>query len=81
MDTFPISYREGGMPFRGVSAMDRKREFVTFAAAEGANTRELCRRFGVAPTTGYKWLHRGGRGPVRPAHRLRSRRRCSRSAS
>jgi len=58
MDTFPISYREGGMPFRGVSAMDRKREFVTFAAAEGANIRELCRRFGVSPTTGYKWLHR-----------------------
>lgn len=46
------------MPFREVSAMDRKREFVVFAAAEGANIRELCRRFGISPTTGYKWLGR-----------------------
>src|SRR5271166_6810246 len=46
------------MPFRGVSVMDQKREFVVFAAAEGANVRALCRRFGISPTTGYKWLER-----------------------
>jgi transposase InsO family protein len=46
------------MPFREVSMMDQKREFVMFAAAEGAKLRELCRRFGVSPTTGYKWLNR-----------------------
>ena len=46
------------MPFRGMSAMDQKREFVVFAAAEGANVRELCRRFGISPTTGYKWVER-----------------------
>lgn len=46
------------MPFSGVSAMDRKREFVELAAAAGANLRELCRRYGVSPTTGYKWLGR-----------------------
>jgi transposase InsO family protein len=46
------------MPFRGMSAMDRKREFVEFAMSEGANIRELCRRFGISPTTGYKWLVR-----------------------
>jgi transposase InsO family protein len=46
------------MPFREVSVMDRKREFVVFGASEGANVRELCRRFGVSPTTGYKWLDR-----------------------
>ena len=28
------------------------------ALAEGSNMRELCRRFGVSPTTGYKWLVR-----------------------
>ncbi|HET9067760.1 MAG TPA: IS481 family transposase, partial [Amaricoccus sp.] len=39
------------MPFSGVSAMDRKREFVELAGVEGANVRELCRRFGVSPTT------------------------------
>ena len=46
------------MPFREVSVMDQRREFVVFAAAEGANVRELCRRFGVSPTTGYQWLER-----------------------
>jgi transposase InsO family protein len=69
------------MPFRGVSAMDRKREFVMFAAAEGANVRELCRRFEISPTTGYKWLGRhraqGAAGLIersRPpqTHRLRT---------
>jgi len=44
--------------FREVSVMDQRREFVVFAAVEGANVRELCRRFGVSPTTGYKWLER-----------------------
>jgi transposase len=28
------------------------------ASVEGANVRSLCRRFGVSPTTGYKWLER-----------------------
>jgi transposase-like protein len=46
------------MPFREVSVMDQKREFVVFATAEGANVRELCRRFGISPTTGYKLLDR-----------------------
>lgn len=46
------------MPFCEVSVMGQKREFVVFATAEGANVRELCRRFGVSPTTGYKWLER-----------------------
>ncbi|CDX18424.1 putative integrase; CP4-6 prophage [Mesorhizobium sp. ORS 3324] len=46
------------MPFYEVSAMDQRREFVEFASREGANVRELCRRFGISPTTGYKWLER-----------------------
>jgi transposase len=46
------------MPFREVSAVDRKREFVVFGGAEGANVRQLCQRFGVSPTTGYKRLER-----------------------
>jgi transposase InsO family protein len=33
-------------------------EFVTLASQEGANRRELCRRFGISPKTGYKWLER-----------------------
>jgi hypothetical protein len=51
-----------GMPFRVVSVMDQKSEFVEFAAAEGPNVRELCRRFGISSTTGYKLLERYGKG-------------------
>ena len=46
------------MPFHEVSRMDAKLEFVRLAHAPGANVRMLCRRFGVSPTTGYKWLDR-----------------------
>lgn len=46
------------MPFTGTSAMDRKREFVALALLEGANRRELCRRFGISPTLGYRLLAR-----------------------
>jgi transposase InsO family protein len=38
--------------------MDRKVEFVRLALAEGANRRELCRRFGVSPSLGYRLLAR-----------------------
>jgi transposase InsO family protein len=33
-------------------------EFVQLALHEGGNHRELCRRFGISPKTGYKWLKR-----------------------
>jgi len=63
------------MPFREVSVMDERREFVRFAALEDANVRELCRRFGISPTTGYKWLERyrreGSAGLVERSRRPR----------
>lgn len=46
------------MPWREVSIMDERREFIELAMQEGANRRELCRRFGIHPDTGYKWLGR-----------------------
>jgi transposase InsO family protein len=46
------------MPWREVSIMDQRREFVRLAMQEGMNRRELCRRFGIHPATGYKWLGR-----------------------
>jgi transposase InsO family protein len=46
------------MPFREVSRMDARLEFVMLASQDGANVRQLCRRFGISPTTGYKWLDR-----------------------
>ena len=38
--------------------MDFKLEFVRLALAEGANRRELCRRFGISATLGYRLLSR-----------------------
>ncbi len=46
------------MPWEEVSMMSQRKEFVKLAQAEGGNVRELCRRFGISPTTGYKWLSR-----------------------
>ncbi|MEE9596205.1 MAG: IS481 family transposase [Acidiferrobacterales bacterium] len=46
------------MPWNTVSAMSLRKEFVMLALAEGGNRRQLCRRFGISPKTGYKWLHR-----------------------
>lgn len=50
------------MPWKDVSLMSLRLEFVTLATADGANVRELCRRYGVSPKTAYKWIarHRGG---------------------
>jgi transposase InsO family protein len=38
--------------------MQQRREFVELAIQEGVNRRELCRRFGIHPSTAYKWLCR-----------------------
>ncbi|MGJ5206012.1 IS481 family transposase [Bradyrhizobium sp. HKCCYLR20261] len=46
------------MPWREVSVMEQRREFVRLALQEGANRRDLCRRFGIHPSTGYKWIQR-----------------------
>jgi|SRR5947209_9444473 len=50
------------MPWNEVSAMSLRVEFVTLAIAEGANVRQLCRRFGISPKSAYKWIarHRAG---------------------
>jgi transposase InsO family protein len=37
---------------------DHREEFVKLALAPGANKSELCRRFGVARSNGYKWVRR-----------------------
>jgi transposase InsO family protein len=45
------------MPWKS-SIMSQRQEFVMLAIAENVNLRQLCRRFSVSPTTGYKWLKR-----------------------
>lgn len=46
------------MPRMGGSGVSIRLEFVTLAAVEGVNLRELCRRFRISAPTGYKWLKR-----------------------
>jgi transposase InsO family protein len=43
------------MPFKECSLVDQREEFCRLAVTAGANMRELCRRWGVSPQTGYKW--------------------------
>ena len=59
------------MPWNEVSVMDQRREFVRLALEEGANRRELCRRFGISPEIGYKWLARWKAGDRELADRSR----------
>ena len=46
------------MPWSTRDTMSLREEFIALACHEGANRRELCRRFGISPQTGYKWLAR-----------------------
>lgn len=46
------------MPWNTRDAMSLKEEFVALALQPDSNKRELCRRFGISPQTGYKWLKR-----------------------
>ena len=59
------------MPWQEVSVMDQRSEFVRLALREGANRRELCRRFGISPDVGYKWLRRFQAGDEELADRSR----------
>lgn len=55
------------MPFQECSIVDQREEFCRLASVPDANIRRLCRRFSIAPATGYKWLSRyraGGRGAL-----------------
>jgi transposase InsO family protein len=46
------------MPWKEVSTMSLKEEFVLLASQEEANIRQLCLRFGISPKTAYKWISR-----------------------
>lgn len=46
------------MPWKTRNRMSLRQEFVELATREGANRRELCRRFGISPKTGYALLAR-----------------------
>jgi transposase InsO family protein len=46
------------MPWKEISQMSSRREFVMLASVPGVNIRALCRRYGVSPKTGYTWIAR-----------------------
>lgn len=46
------------MPWKAVSLMSLRKEFVTLAEAGVTSMSELCRRFNISRKTGYKWLNR-----------------------
>lgn len=50
------------MPWREVSVMEERREFIGLAQTDACNIRELCRRFGISANVGYKWLKRWKEG-------------------
>jgi transposase InsO family protein len=57
--------------------MSLRQEFVLLARQDGANRRELCRRFGISPQTAYKWLARYQQhGPCGLADRARRPHHC-----
>lgn len=64
------------MPWREVSVMDQRREFVMLAKQEGTNRRRLCLQFGISAQTGYKWIERYEAGDMALADRPR-RPHCS----
>src|ERR1035437_2953405 len=75
VDTFLRHEKSQGgalMPWTEVSIVDAREEFCRLGMTEDANVRELCRRFGISPTTGYLWLSRyQQRGRDRLANRSR----------
>src|SRR5437016_14664554 len=45
------------MPWAQMDATSERLRFVTLLRKHKASFRSLCAAFGVAPKTGYKWLH------------------------
>lgn len=46
------------MPWKEVSTLSQRKEFIVLAQQPGRNVRALCRAFAISPKTGYKWLAR-----------------------
>ena len=64
------------MPWRSLTVMDERAQFVFEAAHSHLSFAALCRRYGISRPTGYKWLQRhaeeGLPGLIDRAHRPRS---------
>ena len=66
------------VPWKLLSVVDQRREFVRLAGAGSVSFAELCRRFGIKRDTGYKWVARyaaEGEAGLVDRSRARERRR------
>jgi len=50
------------VPWQEVSTVQLREEFIALAEQDGANVRQLCKRYGISPSTAYKWLGRHRKG-------------------
>jgi len=51
------------MPWQEETPMSLRQELIMLAKTEAVTFSQLCRRFGVSRTTGYKWLNRAQNNP------------------
>ena len=70
------------MPWSEKSIMSQRHEFVMLFEQDGVNRRELCRRFGISPTVGYRlWARYRQEGHAGLADRSRRPQRSPRRSS
>jgi transposase InsO family protein len=68
------------MPWKHVTPMSQRKEFVSLAMVDGVNMSRLCRRFEISRKTGYKWVARArAEGETGLADRSRRPRRSPRT--
>ena len=65
------------MPWKEVSIVSLRKEFVALAELPGANISELCRRYEISRKTAYKWLNRVRSGHADSLHNHSTRPRRS----
>src|SRR5882724_7970288 len=71
-----------GMPWSETSIMSQRQEFVMLFAQDGVTRRELCRRFGISPTIGYRlWARYRQEGKAGLLDRSRRPQRSPRRSS
>lgn len=61
------------MPWKEISLMSQRLEFITMVLKPGTNMTQLCKQYDISRTTGYKWLHRFAEGDI---YGLEDRCRC-----
>jgi len=61
------------MPWKEVTAVALRKEFIALASLPGSNISELSRRFDISRTTAYKWLERAQSSEAEALHNRSTR--------